>query len=72
MSDLLFSNVDQSERIPPRHPLRKIRQVANEALSSLNAEFEERLTDFARPRSRRKADPRKPAADSVLVLIRVA
>jgi len=36
----LFSYVDLEERIPPRHPLRKIRQVVNDALASLDAEFE--------------------------------
>lgn len=32
-----------------RHPLRKIRQVVNEALASLDAEFEALYTDFGRP-----------------------
>lgn len=39
-SGSLFSYVDLEERSPPRHPLRKIRQVLNEALASLDAEFE--------------------------------
>ena len=39
-SGSLFSSVDLEERIPPRHPLRKIRQVVNEALASLDADFE--------------------------------
>ena len=39
-SGALLSYVDLEERIPPRHPLRKIRQVVNEALTSLGAEFE--------------------------------
>lgn len=39
-SGSLFSYVDLEARIPARHPLRKIRQVVNEALASLNAEFE--------------------------------
>jgi transposase len=34
---------------PVRHPLRKIRQVVNEALASLDAEFEALYTDFGRP-----------------------
>jgi hypothetical protein len=34
---------------PPRHPLRKIRQVVNDALASLDAEFEALYTDFGRP-----------------------
>ncbi|WP_353351916.1 transposase, partial [Aquicoccus sp. SU-CL01552] len=37
------------ERIPARHPLRKIRQVVNDALASLDAEFEALYTDFGRP-----------------------
>jgi hypothetical protein len=32
-----------------RHPLRKIRQVVNEALESLDAKFEALYTDFGRP-----------------------
>ena len=39
-SGSLFSYVDLEERIPARHPLRKIRQVVNEALASLDGEFE--------------------------------
>lgn len=35
----LFSYVDLEERIPARHPLRKIRAVVNDALRSLDAEF---------------------------------
>ena len=45
----MFSYVDLEERIPARHPLRKIRQVVNDALASLDAEFEELYTDFGRP-----------------------
>lgn len=45
----LFSYVDLEERIPPRHPLRKIRQVVNDALASLDAEFAVLYTDFGRP-----------------------
>lgn len=45
----LFSYVDLEERIPPRHPLRKIKQVVNDALASLDAEFEALYTDFGRP-----------------------
>lgn len=48
-SGALFSYVDLEERIPPRHPLRKIRQVVNDALASLDAEFEALYTDFGRP-----------------------
>ena len=44
-----FSYVDLEERIPARHPLRKIGQVVNEALASLDAEFEALYTDSGRP-----------------------
>ena len=39
MNGSLFSYVDLEERIPAKHPLRKIRQVVNDALASLDAEF---------------------------------
>lgn len=45
----LFSYVDLEARFPARHPLRKIRQVVNEALAILDAEFEALYTDFGRP-----------------------
>lgn len=48
-SGSLFSYVDLEARIPARHPLRMIRQVVNEALSSLDAEFASLYTDFGRP-----------------------
>lgn len=38
-SGSLFSYVDLEDRIPVRHPLRKIRQVVSDALASLDAEF---------------------------------
>jgi hypothetical protein len=44
-SGSLFSYVDLEERIPARHPLRKIRQVVNGALSSLDAGFAAVYTD---------------------------
>jgi hypothetical protein len=49
-SGSLFGYVDLEERIPARHPLRNIRQVVNDALASLDAEFEALYTDFGRPR----------------------
>lgn len=49
ISGSLFSYVDLEERIPAKHPLRKIRQIVNEALSSLNADFEKLYVDFGRP-----------------------
>lgn len=48
-SGSLFSYVDLEDRIPARHPLRKIRQVVNDALASLDAEFEALYVDFGRP-----------------------
>lgn len=48
-SGSLFSYVDLEERVPERHPLRKIRQIVNDALASLDAEFEALYTDFGRP-----------------------
>jgi transposase len=48
-SGSLFSYVDLEERIPLQHPLRKIRQVVNDALASLDAEFDALYTDFGRP-----------------------
>lgn len=37
-SGSLFSYVDLAARIPARHPLRKIRQIVNDALASLDGE----------------------------------
>jgi len=48
-SGSLFSYVDLEERIPARHPLRKIRQVVNDALASLDADFAALYIDFGRP-----------------------
>ena len=48
-SGSLFSYVDLEARIPVRHPLRKIRQVVNDALASLDGEFTALYTDFGRP-----------------------
>ena len=48
-SGSLFSYVDLEARIPAKHPLRKIRQVVNEALASLDTEFEALYADFGRP-----------------------
>ncbi|MFZ3581702.1 IS5 family transposase [Loktanella sp. DJP18] len=48
-SGSLFSYVDLEERIPAKHPLRKIRQVVNDALASLDDEFASLYVDFGRP-----------------------
>ena len=45
----LFSYVDLEERIPARHPLRKIRQVVNDALASLDADFDRLYSTEGRP-----------------------
>ena len=52
-SGSLFSYVDLEDRIPARHPLRKIRQVVNDALASLDDEFDRLYVDFGRPEPRR-------------------
>lgn len=49
VSGSLFSYVDLEARIPARHPLRTIRQVVNDALARLDAEFTALYTDFGRP-----------------------
>jgi transposase len=48
-SGSLFSYVDLEERIPAGHPLRKIRQIVNDAPTSLDTEFDALCTDFGRP-----------------------
>ena len=45
----LFSYVDLEERIPVRHPLRKIRSVVNDALRSLDGEFDRLYAGEGRP-----------------------
>jgi transposase len=48
-SGSLFSYVDLEERVPAGHPLRKIRQIVNDALASLDAEFDALYTREGRP-----------------------
>ncbi len=48
-SGALFSYVDLDERAPAGHPLRKIRQIVNDALTSLDAEFDALYTKEGRP-----------------------
>ena len=48
-SGSLFSYVDREERVPVHHPLRKIRQIVNDALTSPDAEFAALCTDFDHP-----------------------
>ena len=45
----LFSYVDLEERIPARHPLRKIRQIVNDALASLDGDFDVLYSAEGRP-----------------------
>jgi transposase len=45
----LFSYVDLEERIPVRDPLRKVRQIVNDALASLDTEFDTRYSAEGRP-----------------------
>jgi transposase len=39
-SGTLFSYVDLEARVPGKHPLRTIREIVNEVLASLDADFE--------------------------------
>ena len=48
-SGSLFSYVDLDDRIPARHPLRRIRLVVNDALVSLDGEFAALYAAFGRP-----------------------
>jgi transposase len=48
-NDGLFSYVRLEERIPPDHPLRAIRSLADEALGRLNARFEALYSGMGRP-----------------------
>jgi transposase len=45
----LFSYVDLEERIPARHPLRKVREIVNDALASMDAEFDRLHAKEGRP-----------------------
>ena len=45
----LFSYVDLEERIPARHPLRKVREIVNDALASMDAEFDRLYAKEGRP-----------------------
>ena len=45
----LFSFVDLEERVPAKHPLRKIRQIVNDALATLDAEFSKLYASEGRP-----------------------
>jgi hypothetical protein len=45
----LFSVVDLEERVPKRHPLRKIREIANDALAALDGEVSKLYASEGRP-----------------------
>ena len=45
----LFSFVDLEERVPAKHPLRKIRQIVNDALATLDVEFSKLYASEGRP-----------------------
>jgi transposase len=48
-SGSLFSYVDLEARVPPDHPLRLIRTIVNDVLSSLSEEFEKLYSATGRP-----------------------
>ncbi len=50
-SGSLFSYVNLEDRIPARHPLRKIRHVVNNALVSLDIDITTLYADFGRARA---------------------
>lgn len=45
----LFSFVDLEERVPAKHPLRKIRQIVNDALATLDTDFSRLYAAEGRP-----------------------
>jgi transposase len=46
---LLFSCVGLDERLPARHPMRKVRQIVNEALFSMDGAFDQLHSTQGRP-----------------------
>ena len=49
ISGSLFSYVDIEDRIPPRHPLRQVKRIVDDALVSLDAEFGRLYATEGRP-----------------------
>jgi transposase len=49
VSGALFSYVDLEDRVPAKHPLRLIREVVNEVLAALDADFSAMYAAFGRP-----------------------
>jgi transposase len=45
----LFSYVDLESRIPKQHPIRKIRQIIDQALIDLEPEFDAMYAEAGRP-----------------------
>ena len=45
----LFSFVDLEDRVPAKHPLRKIRQIVNDALATQDGEFSKLFGSEGRP-----------------------
>ena len=48
-SGSLFSYVDIEDRVPRGHPLRRIRELANDALRALDGEFAQLYSSLGRP-----------------------
>lgn len=48
-SGSLFSYVDLDDRIPVQHPLREIRHIVNDALASMDGDFNELYAGEGRP-----------------------
>lgn len=45
----MLAFVDVEERVPPDHPLRAVKRLADEALADLSATFDEMYADCGRP-----------------------
>jgi hypothetical protein len=45
----LFSYVSLEQRIPKRHPIRKMRKLVDEALSNLDLIFDNSYAEYGRP-----------------------
>ena len=49
ISGSLFSYVDIEDRVPVGHPLRQVKRIVDEALASLDAEFDRLYASEGRP-----------------------
>lgn len=63
-SGSLFSDAELEARIAARPPLRKIRQVVNDALARLDGAFAALYTDFGRPSIAPKENRSAPQTSS--------